>query len=105
MDYDKEFKEHVKNANLNNKEQILGLSKPPYFTLCKNPFSNDIINKWESEKSNEVNRAPVTEPFASDISEGKKQSYIQRSLLSHKGSSPCNNEVYLTLHQSWRYNI
>lgn len=71
MDYDKEFKEHVKNANLNNKEQILGLSKPPYFTLCKNPFSNDIINKWESEKSNEVNRAPVTEPFASDISEGK----------------------------------
>src|SRR5215207_9421633 len=74
-------------------EAILGLSDPPYYTACPNPFLNEIVEKWRKERvalRNELglpNDEPAgskyilrenmptgnyhREPFAADVSEGK----------------------------------
>lgn len=57
-------------------EDILALSDPPYYTACPNPWINDFILLWESEKKqlgnyNEDNYH--REPFAVDVSEGKNE--------------------------------
>ena len=55
-------------------EDIINLSDPPYYTACPNPWLNDFIAEWETEKENVKGRNPdfyVDEPYASDISEGK----------------------------------
>ncbi|MEZ7937502.1 MAG: DNA methyltransferase [Paludibacteraceae bacterium] len=58
-------------------EDIINLSDPPYYTACPNPWLNDFIAEWEKEKE-ELERQgkrskdfEVTEPYASDVSEGK----------------------------------
>ena len=58
-------------------EDIINLSDPPYYTACPNPWLNDFIEEWEKEKE-ELERQgkrtrdfEVTEPYASDVSEGK----------------------------------
>ena len=58
-------------------EDIINLSDPPYYTACPNPWLNDFIAEWEkekeqlSEKGNRKEDFVVTEPYASDVSEGK----------------------------------
>ncbi len=58
-------------------EDILNLSDPPYYTACPNPWLNDFITEWEEEKKElekQGKRKPdfeVTEPYATDVSEGK----------------------------------
>lgn len=58
-------------------DDIIALSDPPYYTACPNPWLNDFINQWEEEKQQleaEGKRSKdfeVTEPYASDVSEGK----------------------------------
>ena len=59
-------------------DDILSLSDPPYYTACPNPWLNDFVAQWEREKKQlvaegkRVEEKLVTEPYASDISEGKK---------------------------------
>ncbi|MBP2133987.1 DNA modification methylase [Methanomicrobium sp. W14] len=53
-------------------EDILTLSDPPYYTACPNPWINDFISEWESEKPKKSEEEPYhREPFAADVSEGK----------------------------------
>jgi len=58
-------------------DDIINLSDPPYYTACPNPWLNDFIAEWEKEKEQlerEGKRSEnfeVTEPYASDVSEGK----------------------------------
>lgn len=58
-------------------DDIINLSDPPYYTACPNPWLNDLIAQWEEEKKRlEVEgkrkaNFEVTEPYSSDVSEGK----------------------------------
>lgn len=58
-------------------DDIINLSDPPYYTACPNPWLNDLISVWESEKieieNNGLRKADfeVNEPYAADVSEGK----------------------------------
>lgn len=58
-------------------EDIINLSDPPYYTACPNPWLNDFIGEWETEKfdleAKKKRKADheVHEPYASDVSEGK----------------------------------
>jgi len=59
-------------------EDILNLSDPPYYTACPNPWLNDFISEWENKKKElvvsgkRISDFVVNEPYASDVSEGKK---------------------------------
>lgn len=51
-------------------EDIIALSRPPYYTACPNPFIGDFIRKYGTpydEETDDYHR----EPFAADVSEGK----------------------------------
>ena len=56
---------------------IIALSDPPYYTACPNPWINNFIDKWESEKTQlqkegvRSSSFSVNEPYASDVSEGR----------------------------------
>ena len=58
-------------------EDIISLSDPPYFTACPNPWLDDIVAEWEKDKqalsATGVRQDDnlVTEPYASDVSEGR----------------------------------
>lgn len=58
-------------------DDIIALSDPPYYTACPNPWLNDFIAEWETEKKKmeaEGKREKdfkVWEPYTSDVSEGK----------------------------------
>lgn len=58
-------------------DDIIALSDPPYYTACPNPWINDLVASWEEEKIIMVDKGKrdvekiVTEPYASDVSEGK----------------------------------
>ena len=53
-------------------DDIIALSDPPYYTACPNPWLNDFIAEWEEEKkANGLKEKVVTEPYASDVSEGR----------------------------------
>ena len=58
-------------------EDIIALSDPPFYTACPNPWLDDFIAEWEIEKKQMVSAGKriaekvVTEPYASDVSEGK----------------------------------
>ena len=58
-------------------DDIIALSDPPYYTACPNPWLNDFVSQWEAEKEGlvaekkRVAEKVVTEPYASDVSEGK----------------------------------
>src|SRR5690625_1589556 len=56
-------------------DDIVALSDPPYYTACPNPWINEFVVEWEREKANIFNRDLEqdyhSEPFASDVSEGK----------------------------------
>ena len=59
-------------------EDILNLSDPPYYTACPNPWLNDFITEWEEEKKDLEKNGKrstdfeVCEPYAADVSEGKR---------------------------------
>lgn len=64
----------IEGFPIGDDEDIVNLSDPPYYTACPNPWLNDFIDEWESEKVNIQNRKKdfhVDEPYASDVSEGK----------------------------------
>ena len=58
-------------------DDIIQLSDPPYYTACPNPWINDFIDQWELEKAGLLKDGSrkesfeVTEPYSSDVSEGK----------------------------------
>jgi DNA modification methylase/predicted RNA-binding Zn-ribbon protein involved in translation (DUF1610 family) len=58
-------------------DDIINLSDPPYYTACPNPWLNDFIRIWEEEKvqlqaeGKRKANFTVSEPYASDVSEGK----------------------------------
>ena len=58
-------------------DSIIALSDPPFYTACPNPWLNDFIEEWEKEKQQLIKAGKrasskvVTEPYASDVSEGK----------------------------------
>ena len=62
-------------------EDILNLSDPPYYTACPNPWLNDFIAVWESEKKELEEQGKrssefiVNEPYAVDVSEGKNNPF------------------------------
>ena len=58
-------------------DDIINLSDPPYYTACPNPWLNDFVAEWEAEKPQLEKKGlrkadfTVTDPYASDVSEGK----------------------------------
>ncbi|WP_353102780.1 DNA methyltransferase [Myroides odoratus] len=71
-----ELKE-IEGFPIGEDEDIIKLSDPPFYTACPNPWINDFIAEWEEEKKKlekQGKRMPdfqVTEPYATDVSEGK----------------------------------
>jgi DNA modification methylase len=51
-------------------EDIIALSRPPYYTACPNPFIEDFIRK-HGTAYDEATDDYHCEPFAADVSEGK----------------------------------
>ncbi len=51
-------------------EDILGLSDPPYYTACPNPFIEEFIRK-HGKPHDETTDTYHREPFAADVSEGR----------------------------------
>lgn len=68
---------HIEGFPIGEDEDIINLSDPPYYTACPNPWLNDFIAEWEQEKielEKQGKRSAdfqVSEPYASDVSEGK----------------------------------
>ena len=62
---------------LGEDDDIINLSDPPFFTACPNPWLNDFVAKWESDKikllkaGKRCEKFKVNEPHSSDVSEGK----------------------------------
>lgn len=70
-------------------ESIVGLSDPPYYTACPNPFLNELIAQWDGgEETRDYSR----EPFATDVSEGKGdwiyQAHSYATKVPHKAIVP-----------------
>lgn len=62
---------HIEGFPIAKDEDIIALSNPPYYTVCPNPFIEDFIRKNGTpydEATDDYHR----EPFAADVSEGKK---------------------------------
>ena len=81
MDYKKDLAEKLPQLKeidgfpKGSDEDIIALSQPPYYTACPNPWLKDFIAEWEINKKNTNGSETdfkVSEPFASDISEGKE---------------------------------
>lgn len=61
---------HIDGFPIATDEDIIALSRPPYYTACPNPFIEDFIRqngKPYDETTDDYRR----EPFAADVSEGK----------------------------------
>jgi DNA modification methylase/predicted RNA-binding Zn-ribbon protein involved in translation (DUF1610 family) len=68
---DPEFRK-IEGFPIGKDEDILALSDPPYYTACPNPWLQDFISEWESQKDkSQVDTPYHREPFAADVSEGK----------------------------------
>jgi len=61
---------HIEGFPIARDEDIIALSRPPYYTACPNPFVEDFIHE-HSTPYNEATDAYHREPFAADVSEGK----------------------------------
>ena len=61
---------HIEGFPIGRDEDIIALSRPPYYTACPNPFIEDFIRENGTpydEATDDYHR----EPFAADVSEGK----------------------------------
>lgn len=61
---------HIEGFPIAKDEDIIALSRPPYYTACPNPFIEDYIRVHGTpydEATDDYHR----EPFAADVSEGK----------------------------------
>lgn len=61
---------HIEGFPIAKDEDIIALSRPPYYTACPNPFIEDFIREHGTpydEATDDYHR----EPFAADVSEGK----------------------------------
>ena len=61
---------HIEGFPIAKDEDIIALSRPPYYTACPNPFIEEFIRENGTpydEATDEYHR----EPFAADVSEGK----------------------------------
>ena len=65
---DPEFRK-IDGFPIGSDEDILGLSDPPYYTACPNPFIADFIKHYG--KPYDPSKPYSREPFATDVSEGK----------------------------------
>ncbi|MBO0244957.1 MULTISPECIES: DNA methyltransferase [unclassified Vibrio] len=66
---DPEFRS-IEGFPIGTDEAILELSDPPYYTVCPNPWMDELVKQWESEKvitDEEYHREPVSV----DVSVGK----------------------------------
>lgn len=67
----------IEGFPIGSDDDIIRLSDPPYYTACPNPWLNDFVREWEDEKAEleregkRDKRFRVSEPYASDVSEGK----------------------------------
>jgi hypothetical protein len=62
---------NIEGFPIGSDEDIIALSRPPYYTACPNPFIADFIKEHGTpydEATDDYHR----EPFAADVSEGKK---------------------------------
>lgn len=61
---------HIEGFPIARDEDIIALSRPPYYTACPNPFIEDYIREYGTpydEATDDYHR----EPFAADVNEGK----------------------------------
>lgn len=61
---------HIEGFPIGKHEDIIALSRPPYYTACPNPYIEDFIRENGTpydEATDDYHR----EPFAADVSEGK----------------------------------
>lgn len=69
---DPEFRK-IEGFPIGEDEDILALSDPPYYTACPNPWLADFVAEWEAQKPEKpADFRYHREPFAADVSEGKK---------------------------------
>ena len=61
---------HIEGFPIAKDEDIIALSRPPYYTACPNPFIEDFIRE-NSTPYDEATDDYHREPFAADVSEGK----------------------------------
>lgn len=67
----------IEGFPIGDDEDIIALSDPPFYTACPNPWLADFIDEWRKEKESLKAKGQrkddkvVTEPYASDVSEGK----------------------------------
>ena len=61
---------HIEGFPIAKDEDIIALSRPPYYTACPNPFIADFIAE-HGTPSDEATDDYHREPFAADVSEGK----------------------------------
>ena len=69
---DPEFRK-LEGFPIGSDEDILGLSDPPYYTACPNPFIERFIEHFDTsyDPADKYSR----EPFAADVSEGKNDPF------------------------------
>ena len=67
---DPEFRK-IEGFPIGEDEDILALSDPPYYTACPNPFIEDFIKHYGKQYDPDTDDYR-REPFASDVSEGKR---------------------------------
>ncbi|WP_182037015.1 DNA methyltransferase [Vibrio diabolicus] len=83
---DPEFRA-VEGFPIGTDEAILELSDPPYYTACPNPWLNDFVGLWESQKESSE-EAYLREPFVADVSEGKNDpiysAHMYHTKVPHK---------------------
>jgi DNA modification methylase len=73
MKLTKEDLDKVRNIEgfpIGKDEDIIALSRPPYYTACPNPFIREFIEKNGKPYDEETDDYHC-EPFAADVSEGK----------------------------------
>lgn len=67
----------IEGFPIGSDNDIIELSDPPYFTLCPNPWTSEILKEWENEKQafaqagKRDDKFVVSEPYSQDISVGK----------------------------------
>jgi hypothetical protein len=59
----------IEGFPIGSDEDILGLSDPPYYTACPNPFISDFIKHYG--KPYNPSKTYSRKPFAVDVSEGR----------------------------------